>query len=91
MKVISIITRSQKKKIVEEKDETFAEMNWFQKILFIINVPFDYLRKITIPPCNKEEYNKWYCIAVSRPIQQEPSNNPPPHSHTHNTLRPDAA
>lgn len=37
-------------------------MNTIEKALWVIDQPFNYLRLITMPPSNKEEYNKHYCI-----------------------------
>ena len=36
-------------------------MPWNEKIIFIIDYPFDFLRKITIPPCEDDKFNKYQC------------------------------
>jgi hypothetical protein len=42
----------------EEKETTFEEMSTFEKINFIIDLPFDYARKLTLPPCEEKNYSK---------------------------------
>lgn len=39
-------------------EDPFNELNIIQKIIYIIvDIPFDFLRRITIPPCHEE---MWY-------------------------------
>lgn len=47
----------------EEKEIEFKDMTAFGKICFITDIPFDYARKITLPPCEPEKYSKkWATI-----------------------------
>ncbi len=34
-----------------------------EKVFFILEFPFDWIRKLTIPPCEQEKYDKNLCIA----------------------------
>lgn len=47
-----------------ENDETeWEDMELSDKIFFIIDQPFFYLRKITLPPCEDEKYQrKWAAV-----------------------------
>ena len=47
----------------ELKETSFHDMNSWEKFNFVIDLPFDYARKITLPPCEPEKYEKkWACI-----------------------------
>jgi hypothetical protein len=49
--------------IIEEEGEvTWEDMNFLEHCLFIIEFPLDFLRRITMPPCEAEKYNKILCI-----------------------------
>jgi hypothetical protein len=37
-------------------------MTTVDKIFWVIDQPFNYIRLLTMPPSNKEEYNKYWCI-----------------------------
>ena len=48
-------------------EESFSEMNFFKKLLFIfIDAPFDFIRRLTIPPADNEMWNRR--IATINPI-----------------------
>lgn len=51
----------QLKKIEKEKKRKAENscMDWFN---FIIELPFDWIRKLTIPPCEAAHYDKWFVI-----------------------------
>jgi hypothetical protein len=47
----------------ELKETSFSDMNAWEKFSFVIDLPFDYARKLTLPPCEEEKYEKlWACI-----------------------------
>lgn len=46
----------------EDEDLKWEEMTVFQKIIFCVQFPFLWLRKLTMPPCEKEDYDKNLCI-----------------------------
>ena len=42
-----------------EGEESFSEMSLFNKIIFIlVDVPFDFMRRLTIPPSDHESWNR---------------------------------
>ena len=42
-----------------EGEQSFSEMNWFNKIIFIfIDAPIDFIRRLTIPPPDHEQWNR---------------------------------
>lgn len=45
-----------KEKMEKLNSKEFSEYSWDEKLELIINYPFDFIRKITIPPC---EFEKW--------------------------------
>jgi len=48
-----------------EGEETFAEMNIFNKIIYIfIDAPIDFLRRVTIPPSDNETWDRRLATAV---------------------------
>jgi Ca2+/Na+ antiporter len=48
-----------------EGEESFSEMNIFNKLIFIfIDAPFDLLRRLTIPPADNEMWNRRIAAAV---------------------------
>ena len=52
------IAKFQKRK--ELKEISKENMNYYDKILEILGIPFDYLRKLTMLPCEADNYNKYY-------------------------------
>lgn len=51
-----------------ESETPFSEMGCVRKILFILlDVPFDFLRRICIPPCSSETWDRRFCC-VSLPL-----------------------
>jgi hypothetical protein len=38
----------------EEKEVEFADMGTVDKVLHVMEVPFAYVRKVTLPPCEPE-------------------------------------
>ena len=53
-----------KKRLEErlERSATFSELSILGKIDFIILFPFEVIRKLTMPPCEEDQYNKRYVI-----------------------------
>lgn len=48
----------------EDEDTPWAEMSMLDKIIFIIDQPFLYMRKATLTPAESDKYEKkWACIA----------------------------
>lgn len=46
-----------------KSEDPWKEMNWFQKIVYIlIDLPFDFLRRITIPPSNDEQWDRRFAM-----------------------------
>jgi hypothetical protein len=45
-----------KKKNDSDKKESFSEMSFSEKLEYIIDTPFDFMRKCTLPPCEDEKY-----------------------------------
>lgn len=43
-------------KSLEGKEKDFEDKDLFEKISFITDIPFDYARKVTLPPCEHEKY-----------------------------------
>lgn len=39
------------------KSKEFKELSWSEKLDWLVNEPFDWLRKLTIPPCEKEKWD----------------------------------
>ena len=56
-----------KKNIKKEEEHEFHDMNIFEKVLFIIDQPFHYARKITLPPCEAENYEKTWAMVFPAP------------------------
>ena len=47
----------------KEAEPSVSDMSIFEKIFFILDLPFVYVKKITIPPAEENEYNKiWYIL-----------------------------
>jgi hypothetical protein len=42
-------------------------MGCLDKILFVIDLPFDILRKITLPPCDENKYSKVLAVLFPGP------------------------
>lgn len=52
------------KKTVQAEDP-WHEMNWLQKIVYIfIDAPFDFIRRITIPPSNEENWDRRFAMVT---------------------------
>lgn len=51
----------------EEREIEFNDLNFLDKILFIIDQPFDYARKVTLPPCEPEKYEKMWAVIFPAP------------------------
>ena len=52
-----------KKQEREERHETsFKDKSISDKILFIVDFPFKWIRKLIIPPCEEEDYDNIYFI-----------------------------
>lgn len=50
------------KKAIKSED-SWSEMNWLQKIIYIlIDIPFDFLRRLTIPPGSLEQWDRRFAI-----------------------------
>lgn len=47
----------------QEVDKKWADMDRGEKISFLIEFPFDWIRKITMPPSEPFNYNKSLVIA----------------------------
>lgn len=48
-----------------EGEESFSEMNFFNKVIYIlIDAPFDLMRRLTIPPADNEIWNRRIAAAV---------------------------
>lgn len=47
-----------KQKYYDFKGE-FREMGIMDRITYIYEIPVDFIREITIPPANDEQWNKW--------------------------------
>lgn len=44
-------------------EDPWSEMNIIQKIIYIIvDIPFDFLRRITIPPCHEEMWYRKFAV-----------------------------
>lgn len=54
-------------KVREEKEKSFAELSFCDKIFFIIDYPFVYMLKITIPPAEEDSYSKLWCTLSITP------------------------
>jgi hypothetical protein len=64
----ALIYLAMKHKLVsEERDTEFSDMSLFDKVLFVIDLPFDYARKFTLPPCEKEKYEKKWAVIFPIP------------------------
>lgn len=57
-----------KKEIQSENDLPFAKKNWKGKIMAVIDFPFIWARKLTIPPCEKDEYEKHKDLVIVWPF-----------------------
>jgi len=45
-------------------EDPWGEMNWFQKIVYVlVDAPFDFLRRLTIPPANDEQWDRRFAMA----------------------------
>ena len=59
-------TAAQKKKLLEEdneeEDKNWEDMDYKEKISYIVEFPFDWIRKITMPPSEAENYDKHLVI-----------------------------
>jgi sodium/potassium/calcium exchanger 6 len=51
----------------DEKEQSFSGKTAFEKFNFIIDLPFDYARKITLPPCEPEKYSKFWATVFPGP------------------------
>lgn len=51
----------------EEKEASFESLSIIEKVLYITDVPFIYLRKITLPPCEAEKYEKIWAVIFPAP------------------------
>jgi len=47
----------------EQKSKAFKDLSCYAKTMFIIDFPFDWIRRLTILPCQPSEYDKYYTIA----------------------------
>lgn len=48
-----------------KSEDPWSEMNWLQKIIYIfIDVPFDFVRRITIPPSNDENWDRRFAMVT---------------------------
>lgn len=45
-----------------ERISSFSDLSLFYKIDFILLYPFEIVRKLTMPPCEEDSYNKKYVI-----------------------------
>lgn len=47
----------------EQHEKPFSERSFLEKVNYIIDFPFEYLRKLTIPPCDDEKFSKtWFVL-----------------------------
>ena len=47
-----------------KSENPWQDMNWFQKLVYIfIDAPFDFLRRLTIPPGNDEQWDRRFASA----------------------------
>ena len=55
------ITMSMAKKVKREveKEKTWKDMGWYDRFFVIIDFPFVWIRKLTIPPCEEDEFDNW--------------------------------
>lgn len=51
----------------KEKETEFSELSAMDKVFYIINFPFDYMRKFTLPPCEPEKYEKIWAVIFPIP------------------------
>ena len=42
-------------------------MDFIERILMVIDIPFEYLRKITLPPCEQDTYSRIWGIVFPAP------------------------
>ena len=45
-----------------ERTKNFSDLTLLYKIEFLCLYPFEIMRKLTMPPCEEESYNKRYVI-----------------------------
>ena len=48
--------------VKEAKSVTFSEKSCWEKFTHILSLPDDWIRRLTILPCQATEYDKWYTI-----------------------------
>lgn len=51
----------------ETKEIEYEDKSSFEKFNFIIDLPFDYARKLTLPPCEAEKYEKKWAVIFPIP------------------------
>ena len=52
---------------MEERDVEFNEMPILDKLLYILDIPFNYARKVTMPTCEPDNYDKFWCTLFPIP------------------------
>jgi Ca2+/Na+ antiporter len=40
----------------------FKNWSMMKKVNYVVNLPFEWFRKLAIPPCDEEEYDNWLTI-----------------------------
>lgn len=46
-----------------KSEDPWHELNWLQKIVYVlIDAPFDFLRRLTIPPANDEQWDRRFAV-----------------------------
>ena len=53
--------------VIIDEESSFGELDLPDKIVFILDYPFDFLRSITIPPCEEDKFNKLTCYIFPIP------------------------
>lgn len=48
--------------VKEAKSVTFSDKSCCEKFTHILSLPDDWIRRLTILPCQATEYDKWYTI-----------------------------
>ena len=54
---------AKKLKHEEEKEKTWKEMGCFDRFFVVIDFPFVWFRKLTIPPCEEDDFDNWLVMA----------------------------
>jgi hypothetical protein len=63
----STVVLMMKLKQSAKEDTPWDEMGIIDRTFFVIDQPFNYMRKITLPPCEEEKFDKRYATLFPIP------------------------